>query len=181
MELKNYQKAVMADLSAFVAAVDREPDIVKAWQCYWGEKDIAVGLGGVPNYHNNVKGTPHICMKVPTGGGKTFMACSGLRRIFDRLPADKAKVVIWLVPSDSILSQTIRTLSDTSHPYRQRLDRDFAGRVGIYTKEMLLNGQNFSTDTVRDMLTICVLSYAPCGLTVPRKMSERYIRKMGIC
>lgn len=38
MELKNYQKAVMADLSAFVAAVDREPDIVKAWQSYWGKR-----------------------------------------------------------------------------------------------------------------------------------------------
>lgn len=179
MELKNYQKAVMGDLSAFMAAVDREPDIVKAWQSYWGEKDIAVGLGGIPNYHNKVKATPHICMKVPTGGGKTFMACSGLRRIFDRLPKDKAKVVIWLVPSDSILSQTIRTLSDTSHPYRQRLDRDFAGRVGIYTKEMLLNGQNFSPDTVRDMLTICVLSYASLRINSTKKDVRKVYQENG--
>lgn len=179
MELKNYQKAVMADLSAFMAAVDREPDIVKAWQSYWGEKDIGVGLGGIPNYHNKVKATPHICMKVPTGGGKTFMACSGLKHIFDRLPGDKAKVVIWLVPSDSILSQTIRTLSDTSHPYRQRLDRDFAGRVGIYTKEMLLNGQNFSPDTVRDMLTICVLSYASLRINSTKKDVRKVYQENG--
>ena len=42
----------------------------------------------------------------PTGGGKTFMACSAVKRIFDHLPADKPKVVVWLVPSDSILTQT---------------------------------------------------------------------------
>ena len=179
MELKNYQKAVMADLSAFVDAVDSQPDIVKAWQSYWESKDICVGLGGVPGYRNKVKSTPHICMKVPTGGGKTFMACSGLKRIFDRLPASKAKLVIWLVPSDSILSQTIRTLSDTSHPYRQRLDRDFAGRVGIYTKEMLLNGQNFSPDTVREMLTVCVLSYASLRINSNKKDVRKVYQENG--
>ncbi len=179
MELKNYQKAVMGDLSAFMDAVDREPDIVKAWQSYWEAKDICVGLGGVPGYRNKVKATPHICMKVPTGGGKTFMACSGLRRIFDKLPANKAKVVIWLVPSDSILSQTIRTLSDTRHPYRQRLDRDFAGRVEIYTKEMLLNGQNFSPDTVREMLTVCVLSYASLRINSTKKDVRKVYQENG--
>ena len=98
-------------------------------------------------------------MKVPTGGGKTFMACASIRRIFDGMPISKPKVVVWLVPSDSILTQTIRTLSDVNHPYRQRLDQDFAGRVGVYTKEMLLNGQNFSPDTVRELLTVCIMSY----------------------
>ena len=68
--------------------------------------------------------------------------------------------MVWLVPSDSILTQTIRTLSDVNHPYRQKLDQDFAGRVGVYTKEMLLNGQNFSPDTVREMLMICIMSYS---------------------
>ena len=99
-------------------------------------------------------------MKVPTGGGKTFMACASVKRIFNAMPTGKPQVVVWLVPSDSILSQTIRTLSDVNHPYRQKLDQDFAGRVGVYTKEMLLNGQNFSPDTVREMLTICIMSYS---------------------
>ena len=141
MELKRYQNAVMSDLSSFMDAVDQENDIVKGWNSYWSGKDIGVGSGGVPFYQNKIRGVPHVCMKVPTGGGKTFMACSAVKKIYDHLPADKPKVVVWLVPSDSILTQTIRTLSDVSHPYRQRLDMDFAGRVGVYTKEMLLNGQ----------------------------------------
>lgn len=99
-------------------------------------------------------------MKVPTGGGKTFMACASVKRIFNALPIGKPQIVIWLVPSDSILTQTIRNLSNVNHPYRLKLDQDFAGRVGVYTKEMLLNGQNFSPDTVREMLTICIMSYS---------------------
>ena len=160
MELKNYQKQVMRDLSAYMSSVNRNANLYSAWRSYWFDKDVGVGSGGVPRYNNAIDGVPHICMKVPTGGGKTFMACTSIRRIFDAMPISKPQVVVWLVPSDSILTQTIRTLSDVSHPYRQRLDQDFAGRVGVYTKEMLLNGQNFSPDTVREMLTVCIMSYS---------------------
>lgn len=179
MELKNYQKTVMQDLSSFMDAVDLENDIIKGWKKYWFEKDIPVGFGGVPPYQNKVENAPHVCMKVPTGGGKTFMACSSVKRIFDKLPSDKPKVVVWLVPSDSILTQTIRTLSDVNHPYRQRLDMDFAGRVGVYTKEMLLNGQNFSPDTVREMLTICVLSYASLRIDSRKKDVRKVYQENG--
>ncbi len=160
MELKTYQKQVMRDLSAFMNSVNRNTNLYSAWRSYWFDKDVGVGSGGVPRYNNAIDGVPHICMKVPTGGGKTFMACASVRKIFDAMPISKPQVVVWLVPSDSILTQTIRTLSDVSHPYRQRLDQDFAGRVGVYTKEMLLNGQNFSPDTVREMLTVCIMSYS---------------------
>lgn len=117
-------------------------------------------------------------MKVPTGGGKTFMACASVRRIFDALPTGKPQVV-WLVPSDSILTQTIRTLSDVNHPYRQRLDQDFAGRVGVYTKEMLLNGQNFSPDTVREMLTVCVMSYGSLRIDSRKKDVRKVYQENG--
>lgn len=150
----------MRDLSAYIGCVNRGTNLFSAWREYWFAKDVAVGMGGVPSYNNSIERVPHVCMKVPTGGGKTFMACASVKRIFDALPAGKPQVVVWLVPSDSILTQTIRNLSDVSHPYRQKLDQDFAGRVGVYTKEMLLNGQNFSPDTVREMLTICIMSYS---------------------
>ena len=159
MELKSYQKAVMRDLSAYLSILDEYNNIDKAWRHFWREKDIAVGMNGVPGYNEDIKGVPHICMKVPTGGGKTFMACASVKRIFDEMPKSKPKVVVWLVPSDPILVQTIKNLSDPDHPYRQRLNADFSGRVGVYTKEMLLNGQNFSPDIVANQLTVCILSY----------------------
>ena len=179
MELNNYQKQVMCDLSAYLDCVNRGTNLFSAWREYWFSKDVAVGLGGVPSYNNSIERAPHVCMKVPTGGGKTFMACAAVRRIFDALPTGKPQVVVWLVPSDSILTQTIRTLSDANHPYRQRLDQDFAGRVGVYTKEMLLNGQNFSPDTVREMLTVCVMSYGSLRIDSRKKDVRKVYQENG--
>ncbi len=178
MELKNYQKRVMRNLSSYLGFLN-EYDMVEAWKQYWAEQDIAVGFGGVPQYRDEIKGVPHICFKVPTGGGKTFMACSSLKPIFDKMPLDKPKVVVWLAPSDAIIEQTINTLSDVNHPYRQKIDRDFSGKVGVYTKEQLLNGQNFSPDTVREMLTICVLSYASLRVDSKKKDVRKVYQENG--
>ena len=104
MELKTYQKQVMDDLSSYLGHLNRDGDMFAAWKGYWMDKDVAVGLGGVPAYKSAIPGVPHICTKVPTGGGKTFMACTALKRIFDTMPMDKPQVVVWLVPSDSILT-----------------------------------------------------------------------------
>lgn len=179
MELKIYQQHVMDDLSAYLGHLNRDSDMIAAWRGYWMDKDIPVGLGGVPAYKNAIPGVPHICMKVPTGGGKTFMACAALKRIFDAMPMDKPRVVVWLVPSDSILTQTIRNLSDPEHQYRLRLNSDFAGKVGIYTKEMLLNGQQFSPDTVREQLTVCVLSYGSLRIDSKKKDVRKVYQENG--
>lgn len=169
----------MRDLSAYLTCVNHGTNLYSAWREYWFAKDVAVGLGGVPSYNNSIERVPHVCMKVPTGGGKTFMACASVRRIFDAMPTGKPQVVVWLVPSDSILTQTVRNLSDVNHPYRQKLDQDFAGRVGVYTKEMLLNGQNFSPDTVREMLTLCIMSYGSLRIDSKKKDVRKVYQENG--
>lgn len=107
------------------------------------------------------------------------MACAAVRRIFDEMPKEKPKVVVWLVPSDPILLQTTTNLSNPDHPYRQRLNADFAGRVGVYTKDMLLNGQNFSPDTVREMLTVCILSYGSLRIDSTKKDVRKVYQENG--
>lgn len=179
MELKNYQKKVMNNLSSYMDCLNTSNGIIPAWRNYWSSQDIKVGLGGVPTYQNTIIGVPHVCMKVPTGGGKTFMACAAIKNIFDKMPAQKERVVVWLVPSDPILAQTVKNLSDVNHPYRQRLETDFAGHVGIYTKEQLLNGQNFSPDTVRQMLTICILSYGSLRINSRKKDVRKVYQENG--
>ena len=179
MELKNYQKKVMKSLSSYMECLNNTQNLIEAWKEYWFRQDIAVGFGGVSAYKNAIKGVPHVCMKVPTGGGKTFMACSAIKHIFDEMPKGKHKVVVWLVPSDPILVQTIKTLSDMNHPYRRKLEADFAGRVGIYTKEQLLNGQNFTPDTVREMLTVCILSYGSLRIDSKKKDVRKVYQENG--
>ena len=159
MELKSYQKEVLADLSDWLRIQNEAPDFRAAWKAYWERRGVAVGPGGAPSYNNAIAGVSHVCMKVPTGGGKTFMACAALRAVFDALPPAMSRVAVWLVPSRAILGQTYRNLSAPGHPYRERLLRDFAGRLAVLSKEELLTGQNFSPDTVRSQLTVCVLSY----------------------
>ncbi|MCM1087738.1 MAG: DEAD/DEAH box helicase family protein [Muribaculaceae bacterium] len=178
LEPKDYQRAVMNHLSSYMECLNKSNNIFTAWKDYWMEQDIRVGID-VPEYNNAISGVPHVCMKVPTGGGKTFMACMAIKRIFDAMPVDKPRIVVWLVPSDSILEQTINNLSDINHSYRRRLDMDFAGHVGVYTKEQMLNAQNFSPDTVRDMLTICILSYNSLRIDSKKKDVRKVYQENG--
>ena len=178
MELKNYQQAVMKNLSSYLDCLNRTNNIYTAWTDYWFSQNVSVGFG-VPRYNNAISGVPHVCTKVPTGGGKTFMACAALKRIYDAMPLDKPKVVVWLVPSDPILVQTTKNLTDVTHDYRLRLDRDFGGRVGVYTKEQLLNGQQFSPDTVREMLTVCILSYGSLRIDSKKKDVRKVYQENG--
>ncbi|MBU5314479.1 DEAD/DEAH box helicase family protein [Tissierella carlieri] len=159
MELKKYQKQVLKDLSNYLKILNETNNIKTAYTKHWNDKDVRVGYGGMPEYRDTITGTPHVCFKVPTGGGKTFIACASLKSFFEQMPLSKTKVVAWLVPSNAILEQTIRTLSDVDHPYRQRIDMDFGGRVEVLTKEQLLNGQGFNPTSVKEQLTICVLSF----------------------
>lgn len=159
MELKNYQKKTMRDLASYLSFLNSSRNVITAYQEHWNAQDVRLGFGGMPPYRDTIPCTPHVCFKVPTGGGKTFMACTSVKLLFDAMPKDKPHVVAWLVPSNSILDQTVKTLSDVNHPYRQRLDFDFTGRVVVYTKEQLLSGQNFNPTAVREQLSICILSY----------------------
>ena len=63
------------------------------------------------------------------------------------------------MPSDAILSQTVKALKDPSHDYRQKINADFGSRVEVYTKQELLNGQNFNPTAVTEQLSVMVLSY----------------------
>ncbi len=159
MELKKYQKRVISDLTDYLSCLNREGSLKGAFSAYWLARQVPVGQGGIAGYQNIIDGVPHVCYKVPTGGGKTFLACASVKPIFDALSLVRRRAVVWLVPSDSILTQTLAALKDPSHPYRQRLNADFGGRVEVYSKAELLAGQNFSPSTVAEQLSVMVLSY----------------------
>ena len=106
MELKKYQIDVMNDLREFLRILVEKQSIVNAYNGVWNEKGVSVGMDGMPFYNNEISGVPQICFKVPTGGGKTFLAANSIKPIFDSMPNVHPKTVVWLVPSDAILTQT---------------------------------------------------------------------------
>ncbi len=159
MELKNYQIQVIRDLERFLELLIEKQSISSAYSTLWNEKGVNVGIDGMPPYKTELAGVPQVCFKVPTGGGKTFLAANSIKPIFDSMPHIHPKAVVWLVPSDAILTQTYRTLTDKNHDYRKKIDVDFGNKVEIYSKQQLLNGQNFNPTSVSDNLSVFVLSY----------------------
>jgi type III restriction enzyme len=74
---------------------------------------------------------PYICLRVPTGGGKTLMACHALGIAAKEYLQAATAVCLWLVPSNAIRDQTLAALRDRRHPYRQAVDAKFGGLVTV--------------------------------------------------
>jgi len=74
---------------------------------------------------------PYVCLRVPTGGGKTFMACHAVAIAARELIQSDHPVCLWLAPSNAIVNQTRDALKNRAHPYRQALDAAFSSRVCV--------------------------------------------------
>jgi type III restriction enzyme len=175
MELKPYQQKVITDLDEYLDYVQLHKRTDVAYNKYWedkiGEYNPLTQTGMRP-YQNSVPGAVHICMKVPTAGGKTFIACNALKTIFESYDISKPKAVVWLVPWSNLLDQTVKNLSDPAHPYRQKLNALFNGRVEVYEKKDLLQGTNFNPTVVSEQLSIFVMNFASIRA---RKKEDRKI------
>lgn len=158
MELKPYQQRVIDDLSDYLLTLASTPHLAQAFREYWA----AQGVVGIEPYKNTVPGVPHVCAKVPTAGGKTYIAVNAIKTILDVFASNspnRSPFVVWLVPSLTILDQTVKNLTDPEHPYRKRLNQLFHNRVEVYVKRELLLGAGFSADTVQEQLTIVVMTF----------------------
>lgn len=158
MELKAYQRDVLKEIGRYARTYAMLGDAATAYGVFLGAAGLTPGKDGVAPYHDDLSGVPRVCAKVPTGGGKTLIGAAAVGCIFDALPAHD-EVVAWLVPRKEILSQTLRNLRNPDHFLRQTLDRDFAGRVEVLSKEDGLAGRGFNASTMGDGLTVFVLSY----------------------
>lgn len=163
MELKPYQQQVINDLSLFLEHVQETKDTKEAFYNFWAKHPrtplYPYSGTAIEPYKNNVARVPHICIKVPTAGGKTFIACNAIKTVFDAFDYDRPKAVVWLVPSITILDQTIKNLKDTSHPYRQKINSHFGNKVEVFDKSALLQGSGFNATSVKEQLNIFVLSF----------------------
>ena len=100
----------------------------------------------VPYYQEKQDGVghliPNICLKVPTGGGKTLIAVSSLEKInFDYLKKNTG-LVLWIVPTTAIYNQTLKNFKDRTHFYRQILERASAKKVKILEKTSAFSFQD---------------------------------------
>jgi len=135
--LKDYQSRVLDSLRDFfrIAARSGRPEDafreITARTFGTASSYIPVSVAGMKPQ------MPYVCLRVPTGGGKTLLAChaTGLA-MTDFMRAERA-VVLWLVPSNTILDQTADALRDPRHPYRRALELA-CGSVEVVTIEEAL-------------------------------------------
>ena len=90
---------------------------------------------------------PHICFKVPTGGGKTLLAAAALQRL-----RRQTGLTLWVMPTRAIYEQTKTALRTREHPYRQMLEIAGAGRVKLLEKDDL-----FTRSDIENYLCVMLL------------------------
>ena len=89
---------------------------------------------GLPSDYKPMPGLPDVpyaCLRIPTGGGKTIMGANiihAARGFLDK----EFPLVLWMVPTTQIKTQTLEAFQDRAHPYRQQLDDTFNGQVSVY-------------------------------------------------
>ncbi len=86
-----------------------------AWEKLVESGDVVARAGAyVDRTDETIRPIPHICFKVPTGGGKTLLAASALERL-----NRQTGLTLWVVPTKAIYTQTKAALWNREHPYRQ--------------------------------------------------------------
>jgi len=131
LTLKTYQQTALAVLTKFLTDTRSEPtaDAYAATLASQNRVD--------ENYQAWFGDVPCVCLRVPTGGGKTIMAAHAVSMAGKALLDSDAPIVLWLTPSDTIRTQTLEALANARHPYRQALAQYFGDRVQVCDLESL--------------------------------------------
>lgn len=163
MELKDYQKKVTSKLKEFLLAladskkeydelVELKPKLAQHFNFPREAWEKAVGN----IYHSSINGIdeplPELYLKVPTGGGKTILACHSIDHINKTYLKKQTGLVLWVVPTSQIYRQTLTNLRNREHPYRQVLDISSGGRTLIKEKT-----EHFSRLDTEENLVILLL------------------------
>ena len=134
MTLKEYQRDTLGVLKRFFEAC-RIMGAEEAYRKITSEREIAARLGKLRGDYirwDSIPNTPRVCLKVPTGGGKTIIASHAVKVVTDTWLEKEYPVVLWFCPSETIRKQTCEALKNPRHPYRMALDGQFDGRVRIF-------------------------------------------------
>lgn len=129
LSLKVYQQRALSSLAQFLEDA-RLSGPESAF-----ERNVDPGL--VTNYKPmpGMEATPYVCLRIPTGGGKTVMGAHIIQAAGDTYLERTYPLVMWMVPTTQIKTQTLEAFKDPRHPYRQELDEAFGGKVAVFDVE----------------------------------------------
>lgn len=163
MELREYQKKVVNRLSDYLVSLKKHKERYEKLMVL--DTELASDLDypkkaweeiGRTTYKSTLDGLnnplPNLFLKVPTGGGKTLLACHSIDLINKLYLQKQSGMVLWIVPTKQIYDQTLKSLKDRDHPYRQLLDISSGGKTLILEKL-----EHFNVSDVKENLCILVM------------------------
>ena len=181
LTLKKYQSDTLDALELFLQATTAVPAIVtgvdrvgtlreayaQTLEAQQRRASQVHGDGGEAPYRDSFgqaegarPGVPHVCLRIPTGGGKTILGAHAIARVARTLGSHqlwgKFPVVLWLTPTDMIRRQTLNALQQPDHPYALALAEHFGADVTVLELEQFssLSPQVWGVKTVVLVATI---------------------------
>lgn len=147
MELKEYQKKTLLQVKTYLEWLERAKGEAgkrgKSQNSEFGEEAFDFPKAAWKKvtdspYYSKKNGLgedlPNFYLKLPTGGGKTLLACHGIDLINRVYLKKQNGIILWIVPTTQIYRQTLGHLRDREHPYRRVLDISSGGRTVILEK-----------------------------------------------
>lgn len=126
IKLKKYQLRALGTLEKFLEGTTRGS--VEASFAEHVDKGLREAYAPIPSLPD----VPYVCLRIPTGGGKTIMGARIIQIAARTVVGKPYPLTLWLVPTTAIKTQTLEALKDKTHPYRKELDEAFGGQVAIF-------------------------------------------------
>ena len=155
MILKGYQETVVTALKTFYTeAKKQKTTLEKVDKSLYVDKLYRVlGLNFNDRAENGLKEAyPRVCLKVPTGGGKTLIAIEAIREYQNLFAQKRTGLVVWITHRETIYRQTIQNLQNKNHIYRQWLDQCSGNKTLIVEKGSPIRKQDIEDNLVILML-----------------------------
>ena len=147
MKLKRYQENAVETLEEFMTLL-KKPNLTA---------DLAFHKLTGETYNKRYGEVPFVCVKIPTGGGKTLVGCKAVERIMATTLQHKMDtgIVMWFVPSDAIKTQTLKKFKDPKDWHYEMLNESFDTKFKVFSNEEALA---ITPEDVRNNLCIIVAS-----------------------
>lgn len=133
--LKGYQQRAMDTLADFLSKAKQTGDVGQAYSDTLKE----LQLPPIPYRDFQFGSVPYVCIRIPTGGGKTVLASHSIVTAGRNFLEVEFPIVLWLVPSTTIRKQTVEALKQNGHPYREKLDKAFNNQVLVLDVDEVFN------------------------------------------